>query len=77
MAKMSMFLCFFVFVLIAMTASSASRLVLEEIEAINKCPKPDCSRVKCRGPVLCKRVVLKCKKGKYTPCCSCPKCCPV
>ncbi|KAI3956615.1 hypothetical protein C5167_014766 [Papaver somniferum] len=77
MAKISMFLSFFLFVLIVMpTSSSSSRMMLEEVEAVNKCPKPNCSFVKCK-PFSCVQVVLKCPNGQYTPCCSCPKCCPV
>ncbi|RZC55906.1 hypothetical protein C5167_014767 [Papaver somniferum] len=75
MEKMSVFLSFFLFVLIAMPTSSSSRMILEEVEAINKCPKPDCSLVRCKLPIYCPKVFLICPKGKYTPCCSCPKCC--
>ncbi|KAI3905887.1 hypothetical protein MKX01_037296 [Papaver californicum] len=77
MDKMRMFLCFFLFVLIAMPTSSASRMILEEVIAVNKCPLPDCSLVRCKGPISCIQVELKCKNGKYTPCCGCPTCCPV
>ncbi|KAI3878725.1 hypothetical protein MKX03_005701 [Papaver bracteatum] len=76
MAKFSMFLSFFLFVLIDMTTSSPGRMILEEVAAENKCPKPDCSLIQC-VPFSCVQVVLKCPNGQYSPCCSCPKCCPV
>ncbi|KAI3962019.1 hypothetical protein MKX01_039841 [Papaver californicum] len=75
MAKFSMFLSFILFVLIAMPTSSSSRMTLEEVEAENKCPKPDCSLVKCE-PFFCIPIFLDCPNGRYSPCCSCPECCP-
>ncbi|KAI3925067.1 hypothetical protein MKW98_009717 [Papaver atlanticum] len=73
MAKISMFISFFLFVLIAIPTSSSSRMILEEVEPATKCPTPDCSFVKCK-PVFCLQVVLECTN--YTPCCGCPTCCP-
>ncbi|KAI3892707.1 hypothetical protein MKW92_015026 [Papaver armeniacum] len=51
-------------------------MILEEVVAVNKGPKPDCSLIQC-VPFSCVQVVLKCPNGQYSPCCSCPKCCPV
>ncbi|KAI3928678.1 hypothetical protein MKW98_024279 [Papaver atlanticum] len=76
MAKISMFLSFFLLVLIAMPASSSSRMILED-EVVNKCPKVLCLHVLCEPEVFCPQVVLECPNGQYTPCCGCPKCCPV
>ncbi|MCL7033627.1 hypothetical protein MKW94_025226 [Papaver nudicaule] len=77
MTKISMFLGLFLFVLITMPASSSSRMILEEDQAVNKCPKIMCLQVVCEPEVFCPQVVLECPNGQYTPCCGCPKCCPV
>ncbi|KAI3952802.1 hypothetical protein MKX01_006845 [Papaver californicum] len=77
MAKISMFLGFFLFILIAMPTSSSSRMILEEVEAVNKCPKVLCLQVVCPQRVFCPQVVLECPNGQYKPCCGCPRCCPV
>ncbi|KAI3965259.1 hypothetical protein MKW92_025707 [Papaver armeniacum] len=78
MAKISMFLSFFLFVLIAMPSSSSSRMMLEEDQDVpNKCPKIMCLAVVCEPEVFCPQVVLECPNGQYTPCCGCPTCCPV
>ncbi|KAI3956619.1 hypothetical protein MKW92_034348 [Papaver armeniacum] len=76
--KMSMFLSFFLFALIAMPASSYSRMILEgDKDALDThtCgPKVRCLIV-CPGPPkVCPRI--GCTNGSYTPCCGCPKCCP-
>ncbi|KAI3880762.1 hypothetical protein MKW92_035129 [Papaver armeniacum] len=76
MAKFIMFLSFFLFVLIAMPTSSSSIKDDTRGGMITKCPKPDCSLIQC-VPFSCVQVVLKCPNGQYSPCCSCPKCCPV
>ncbi|KAI3956602.1 hypothetical protein MKW92_034331 [Papaver armeniacum] len=81
MAKMSMFFCFFLFVLIAMpAASSASRMLLQS----NGCPRvprssPSCRRVVCPRQVICITSVLICTDDQYAfkPCCSCERCCPL
>ncbi|KAI3928677.1 hypothetical protein MKW98_024278 [Papaver atlanticum] len=69
MAKISMFLSFFLFVFVAMPASSSS--------IPNKCPKIMCLAVVCEPEVFCPQVVLECPNGQYAPCCGCPTCCPV
>ncbi|KAI3956598.1 hypothetical protein MKW92_034327 [Papaver armeniacum] len=71
MAKMSMFFCFFLFVLIAMpAASSASRALLQS----DTCPRVPTSSPSCRGVVW-----ILCPDGQYAfkPCCSCQRCCPL
>ncbi|KAI3956601.1 hypothetical protein MKW92_034330 [Papaver armeniacum] len=81
MAKMSMFFCFFLFVLIAMpAATSASRNLLQ----LDRCPRVPRSSSSCRGvvcprQVICVRRVLICPDGQYNfkPCCSCDRCCPL
>ncbi|KAI3833988.1 hypothetical protein MKX03_003369 [Papaver bracteatum] len=80
MGKISMFLSFFLFVLIAMPRSSSSRMILEEVEAVNKCPKLDfwlrpCLQVVCPETVFCPQAVLECPNGQYKPCCGFPRCC--
>ncbi|MCL7035254.1 hypothetical protein MKW94_013746 [Papaver nudicaule] len=73
MAKISMFLSFFLFVLIAMPeASSASRMILQK----DTCPQIVCIAIVCppRPPRPCPRI--GCTNGSYTPCCGCPTCCP-
>ncbi|KAI3952798.1 hypothetical protein MKX01_006841 [Papaver californicum] len=77
MAKISMFLSFFLFVLIAMPASSSSRMILEEEDqkAVNKCPIFKCVSVCPKPRKVCAQVILKCKNGSYKPCCGCPRCC--
>ncbi|KAI3962017.1 hypothetical protein MKX01_039839 [Papaver californicum] len=77
-AKISMFLSFFLFVLIVMPASSSSRIIVEvdqEVVDARTCgPKVRCLIV-CPGPPkACPRI--GCINGFYTPCCGCPKCCP-
>ncbi|RZC55908.1 hypothetical protein C5167_014768 [Papaver somniferum] len=69
MAKMSMFLGIFVFVLIAMpTHSSSNRMTLkEDLGVVNNCPKFKCLQIVCPQ--------IKCRFGSYTPCCGCPRCC--
>ncbi|KAI3920413.1 hypothetical protein MKX01_000752 [Papaver californicum] len=70
MAKISMFPSFFLFVLIAMPTSSSSSKMIPEPEVL-------CLHVLCEPEVFCPQVVLECPNGQYTPCCGCPKCCPV
>ncbi|KAI3833990.1 hypothetical protein MKX03_003371 [Papaver bracteatum] len=63
MAKMSMFVCFFLFVLIAMPASSSGRMMLEEVLKVgNKCAQ-------CFAP--CRTIdVRECANGwTMDPCC--------
>ncbi|KAI3925066.1 hypothetical protein MKW98_009716 [Papaver atlanticum] len=82
MAKTSMFLGFFLFVLIAMPTSSSSRMILEEVqEVVNKfpgvlksrqllpcpCVPEDCSPLEC--PIGTRPTRLHC--------CGCPVCYPV
>ncbi|KAI3956613.1 hypothetical protein MKW92_034342 [Papaver armeniacum] len=76
MAKISMILSFFLFVLIVMPASSSSRLILEEDqEVVDTCPKVKCVSVCLHPPPeVCPKI--KCRFGSYTPCCRCPECCP-
>ncbi|KAI3925055.1 hypothetical protein MKW98_009705 [Papaver atlanticum] len=76
MAKISMFLSFFLFSLIVMPASSSSRMILQEDQkVVNKCPIFKCVSV-CPKPIkVCAQVILKCKFGSYKPCCGCPRCC--
>ncbi|KAI3856976.1 hypothetical protein MKX03_019036 [Papaver bracteatum] len=65
MAKISMFLSFFLLVLIAMPASSSSRMILEDDQqAVNKCPKVLCLHVVCEPKVFCPQVVLQCPNGQ-------------
>ncbi|MCL7024092.1 hypothetical protein MKW94_016675 [Papaver nudicaule] len=67
MAKISMFLGFFLLALIAMPAtSSASRMILQD-NRVDTCPEVFCAAV-------CPQI--RCRNGVYTPCCDCPKCCP-
>ncbi|MCL7032788.1 hypothetical protein MKW94_008993 [Papaver nudicaule] len=74
MAKISIFFCFLLFVLIAMpTSSSSTRMILEDVKAVKKCPQPNCALVRCKQPAMCLQVVLECPN--YTPCCGCPTCC--
>ncbi|KAI3833985.1 hypothetical protein MKX03_003366 [Papaver bracteatum] len=82
MAKISMFLSFFLFVLIAMPTSSSGRMVLEENEGVQvKCPKviknQSCSKVVCPKPRKACPLV-NCREGfvLYEPCCDCQRCCP-
>ncbi|MCL7037951.1 hypothetical protein MKW94_025612 [Papaver nudicaule] len=75
-AKMNLLLSFFLFVLIAMPASSSSRMILEEDQGVvPKCPKFKCLQIVCPEPrKVCP--LIKCSsKGSYTPCCGCPRCC--
>ncbi|KAI3957567.1 hypothetical protein MKW92_027731 [Papaver armeniacum] len=81
MAKISMFVCFFLFVLIAMPiSSSGSRMMLKkDPEVEERCPKvaPSCAAVLCAAPTNpCPLVV--CAEGfvLYQPCCGCETCCP-
>ncbi|KAI3879428.1 hypothetical protein MKW92_000860 [Papaver armeniacum] len=79
MAKMSMFFCFFLVVLIAMPTSSSSRMMLEaDLEAdFSSCVPHVCSKpfTRCSsGGFGCPK--LDCIYGEYEPCCACPKCCP-
>ncbi|KAI3956620.1 hypothetical protein MKW92_034349 [Papaver armeniacum] len=76
MAKISMFLSFFLFFLVAMpAASSASRLLLQNDQK-DTCPQIFCIAIVCppRPPRPCPRI--GCTNGYYTPCCGCPTCCP-
>ncbi|KAI3892705.1 hypothetical protein MKW92_015024 [Papaver armeniacum] len=70
MAKISMFVCFFLFVLIAMPISSSGS---------SKCPKvaPSCAAILCAAPTNPCPLVL-CAEGfvLYQPCCGCETCCP-
>ncbi|RZC63012.1 hypothetical protein C5167_024746 [Papaver somniferum] len=81
MAKItSLFLCFFLFVLIAMPTSSATRMILQE--GVSGCPRraPSCAGVVCDPVVFCPLFVLNCPDGQYAykPCCSCGQtCCPI
>ncbi|KAI3878724.1 hypothetical protein MKX03_005700 [Papaver bracteatum] len=81
MAKISLFLSFFLFVLIAMPiSSSCSRMVLQkDPEVQERCPKvaPSCAAVLCAAPTNpCPQ--LLCIQGfvLYQPCCGCQICCP-
>ncbi|MCL7034618.1 hypothetical protein MKW94_013620 [Papaver nudicaule] len=80
MAKITMFLCFFVVVLLVMPTSSLSRMVLEEDEGVQvRCPKviKSCSKVVCPKPrKVCP--LVRCREGfvLYQPCCACQRCCP-
>ncbi|RZC63037.1 hypothetical protein C5167_024808 [Papaver somniferum] len=81
MAKISMFLGFFLLALVAMpAASSASRMILQD-DHVNTCPEIVCLGVLCSDIVpnwdpnrVCPEI--RCSNGVYTPCCECPKCCP-
>ncbi|MCL7048956.1 hypothetical protein MKW94_004992 [Papaver nudicaule] len=74
MAKINLFLSFSLFVLIAMTDSSSSRMIRkEDHEVVDTCPKFNCVQVVC--PIkMCPEI--RCSNGVYTPCCDCPRCCP-
>ncbi|KAI3888930.1 hypothetical protein MKX03_006070 [Papaver bracteatum] len=74
MAKIIVFVCFFLLVLIAMPASSSSRLLLEEDHEVT-CPKKViCEVFTCAHPPDgCPEI--KCSSGQYKPCCDCPICC--
>ncbi|MCL7034140.1 hypothetical protein MKW94_029963 [Papaver nudicaule] len=80
MAKISMFLSFFLFVLIAMPTSSWSGMMIlddDEIEAVKKCVKLQSLECLCEEPANCPDVYyFECKYGHYTPCCGCLDCCP-
>ncbi|MCL7022624.1 hypothetical protein MKW94_006934 [Papaver nudicaule] len=79
MAKISMFLSLFLFVLIVMPISSSSRMIVEEDRevVVDTCPKVRCIPV-CpqpqQPPETCPKI--RCRYGSYTPCCACPECCP-
>ncbi|MCL7037957.1 hypothetical protein MKW94_010632 [Papaver nudicaule] len=80
MAKISLFFCFFVFVLVAMPTPSSSRMILEN----NTCPTSSratqsCRRVVCQKQVFCTANFLICPDGQYNfkPCCGCQRCCPL
>ncbi|MCL7030324.1 hypothetical protein MKW94_004654 [Papaver nudicaule] len=80
MAKISMFLGFFLLALIAMPAtSSASRMILQD-NRVDTCPEVFCAAVVCSSlPTFDPNRVcpqIRCSNGVYTPCCDCPKCCP-
>ncbi|KAI3952803.1 hypothetical protein MKX01_006846 [Papaver californicum] len=83
MAKMSMFLCFFLFALIAMPTSSSTRMILQENqETVSGCPRvaKSCAGVVCKPQVFCPLFVLNCPDCQYAykPCCSCAQtCCPI
>ncbi|KAI3833999.1 hypothetical protein MKX03_003380 [Papaver bracteatum] len=76
----SLFLCFFLFVLIAMPTSSATRgMILAE--DVRGCPGGvnSCEGVVCYPQVFCPIIILECPDGldPYKPFCSCtPICCP-
>ncbi|KAI3833993.1 hypothetical protein MKX03_003374 [Papaver bracteatum] len=76
----SLFLCFFLFVLIAIPTSSATRMMLRE--DVSGCPRrvKSCARVVCNPRIFCPLFVINCPDGQYAykPCCSCSQtCCPI
>ncbi|RZC62987.1 hypothetical protein C5167_024762 [Papaver somniferum] len=80
MGKISMFVSFFLFVLIAMPAASStsSRTMLEKDARTERCPNtPSCDDnvEQCEEPTNCPRI--RCRQGLvlYRECCECPKCC--
>ncbi|KAI3888925.1 hypothetical protein MKX03_006065 [Papaver bracteatum] len=76
MARMSMLLSFFLFVLVAMPTSSSSIYIFQEDQGVvAKCPKFRCLQIVCPKPIkVCPKI--KCSSnGSYTPCCGCPRCC--
>ncbi|KAI3956614.1 hypothetical protein MKW92_034343 [Papaver armeniacum] len=75
MAKMSMFLGFFLFVFIVMPTPSFSRMIPEEdLGVANNCPKFKFLQIVCPKPIkVCPQI--KCRFGSYPPCCGCPRCC--
>ncbi|KAI3903951.1 hypothetical protein MKW92_021107 [Papaver armeniacum] len=75
MAKMiSMFFCFFLFVLIVMPNPSSSRMLLVKGKWDNAHRQLKCLCF--AEPVECPP--LECPNGQYTPCCEyCPRCRPV
>ncbi|KAI3875554.1 hypothetical protein MKX03_027068 [Papaver bracteatum] len=80
MGKISMFVSFFLFVLIAMPAASSSsiRMMLEKDARTNMCQGDtdscDDNPVQCGTPTNCPRI--RCRQGLvlYRPCCDCPCC---
>ncbi|RZC55912.1 hypothetical protein C5167_014759 [Papaver somniferum] len=76
----SLFLCFFLFSLIAMPTSSATRMILQE--DVSGCPEGvnSCDGVVCNPQVFCVPLLLVCPLGQYSykQCCSCSvTCCPI
>ncbi|KAI3957689.1 hypothetical protein MKW92_013832 [Papaver armeniacum] len=80
MAKISMFRCFFLFVLIAMPISSSGSRMMLGIDLLAPiCSKvaPICGVGLCEAPTApCPPLV--CAEGfvLYQPCCGCEICCP-
>ncbi|KAI3833989.1 hypothetical protein MKX03_003370 [Papaver bracteatum] len=75
MAKMSMFLCFFLFVLVAMPISSSSRMILEEDPVVvDKCLTFVCPCPPCRNGEMMtmntKTITISTKECI----CNCPQC---
>ncbi|RZC55895.1 hypothetical protein C5167_014744 [Papaver somniferum] len=86
MAKISMFLGFFLFVLIAMPNSSSSRMMLGvsvgpvdvEVGTTKSCPAEDCSQISGCPPTGGDCPPLVCTNGVRQTCCDCgEECCPV
>ncbi|KAI3888936.1 hypothetical protein MKX03_006076 [Papaver bracteatum] len=79
MTKISLFLSFLLFVLIAMPASSSSRMILEGDQEIvvdgkvNTCPPNPCRCLV--APQGC-TPPRGCRNGSASRCCECPTCCP-
>ncbi|MCL7049421.1 hypothetical protein MKW94_026296 [Papaver nudicaule] len=85
MAKMSVFLCFFLFVLIAMPSSSSSRMMLGvgvdlAVGTTKSCPPEECTILNGCPPEpsdgnddACP--ALNCPNGVQHRCCDCPTCC--
>ncbi|KAI3844496.1 hypothetical protein MKX03_026166 [Papaver bracteatum] len=76
MAKISIFVCLLLFVLITMPTSSSSRMMLQQVtEVVTKCPgltKVCSATTGCRG--ACPPV--QCPKAQYSAaCCGCLVCC--
>ncbi|KAI3843256.1 hypothetical protein MKW98_011517 [Papaver atlanticum] len=82
-AKISMFFCFFLLVLITMPTSSSSRMMLgvgvgvEVGLGTKSCPAEDCSGLGAcppGSPDPCPQ--LECPNGVRQMCCDCDHCCP-
>ncbi|KAI3925071.1 hypothetical protein MKW98_009721 [Papaver atlanticum] len=83
MAKISMFLSFILFFLIAMPTSSSSTEVILKGDYRNVDVCPDMQDLACFRFEECteQKVVLECPSGSYQlfhpSCGGCPRCCPV
>ncbi|KAI3834004.1 hypothetical protein MKX03_003385 [Papaver bracteatum] len=81
MAKMSMFFCFFLFILIAMPAATSATRMLLRSETCPRVPTSpsSCQGIVCRRQVICIASVLICPDDQYAfkPCCTCERCCPL